>query len=97
MVLYYGMATHAMPGVTNGCGPLLDRRSSIKVWLIKRSRDPSKQDQAIKSKFWQSKILIAVADGSTGYIAVTTPCSFFLISRANSRLSGLLTLVLILL
>ena len=71
------MAAPAMLGVTNGCGHLLDQRSSVKVRSIKRSRDASKQDQAIKSKFWQSKILIAVADGSTGYMAVTTPCLLY--------------------
>ena len=71
------MAAHAMRmvGVTNGCDHSLDQQSSVKFWLIKRSRGASKQDQAIKSKIWRSKILIAVADGSTGYIAVTTPCS----------------------
>ena len=68
------MAAHAMLGVTNGCGHLLDQPSSVKVWSIKRSTGASKQDQAIKSIFWRSKVLIAVADGSTGYIAVTTPC-----------------------
>ena len=66
-------AVHAMHmvGVTNGCGHSLDQQSSVKFWLIKRSKGASKQDQAIKSKIWRSKILIAVADGSTGYIAVT--------------------------
>ena len=40
----------------------------------KISRGALKQDQAIKSNFWRSKFLIAVADGSTGHIVVTTPC-----------------------
>ena len=67
------LQTRAMLGVTNGCGHLLDQQSSVKVWSIKRSRDASKQNQVIKSKFWRSKFLIAVTDGSTGYMAVTTP------------------------
>ena len=62
-----------MVGITNGCGHSLDQQSSVKFWLIKRSRGASKQDQAINSKIWPSKILIAVADGSIGYIAVTSP------------------------
>ena len=31
-------------------------------------------NQTIKSPFWRSNFLIAVAGGSTGHIAVTTPC-----------------------
>ena len=39
--------------------------------LVDQGVHASKQDQVIKSEIW-SKILIAVADGSIGYIAVTT-------------------------
>ena len=53
--------------------------------LIKQSRHHLKVNQAIKrctkarssnqDRILVDKILIAVADGSTGHIAVTTPCS----------------------
>ena len=66
------------------------RSINDQAWLIKRSRGASKQDQAIKSKIWRSKILIAVADGSTGYIAVTTPCTSFISTPTCSLLPPLL-------
>ena len=65
--------TRCMMGITSGCGHLFDQRSSVKFWSIKRLRGALKQDQAIKSKFWRSKSLIAIADGSIGYIVVITP------------------------
>ena len=43
-------------------------------WNIKRSRTIFECNQAIKVKFRQSKILIPVANGSTGAMNVTTPC-----------------------
>ena len=43
-------------------------------WNIKRSRTIFEWNQAIKVKFCQSKILIPVANGSTGTMNVTTPC-----------------------
>ena len=41
---------------------------------IKRSKSKIYSSQAIKIRFWTIKILIPVADASTGYIRVATPC-----------------------
>ena len=42
-------------------------------WNIKQSRTTFEYNQAIKVKFCQSKILIPVANDSTGAMSVTTP------------------------
>ena len=44
-------------------------------WNIKQSSTIFECNQAIKVKFRQSKILILVANGSTGAMNVTTPCT----------------------
>ena len=44
-------------------------------WNIKQSRTIFECNQATKVKFCQSKILILVANGSTGATSVTIPCS----------------------
>ena len=42
--------------------------------MDQESKGALRPDQAIKSQFQRSILLIAVADRSTGHIAVTTPC-----------------------
>ena len=43
--------------------------------VIKPSRASERSDQAIKDNSHQSKLLILVANASTGDVYVTTPCS----------------------
>ena len=48
---------------------------------IKRSSIHLTSNQAIKVNFRRSKILIPVANGSTGLVSVTTPCHINVSSR----------------
>ena len=50
------------------------KRSRVQITVDQGSKVALRPDQAIKSQFQRSKLLIAVADRSTGHIAVTTPC-----------------------
>ena len=70
-------------GVTTGCGYYSHiynsayssiKRSRVQITVDQGSKAALKPNQAIKSQFQRSKLLIAVADRSTGHIAVTTPC-----------------------
>ena len=70
------MVAHAMHGGRNQwVWSLAQSTIKHKILVDQEIKGCLKQDQAIKSKFCRSKILIAVADGSTGYIVVTTPCN----------------------
>jgi len=49
------------------------QRSRLNYSSIKKSKSNSRMNQAIKVKNCQSKLLIRVADSSTGCMEVTTP------------------------
>ena len=51
----------------------IDNISKVQITVDQGSKGALRPDQAIKSQFQRSKLLIAVADRSTGHIAVTTP------------------------